>query len=143
MPRTLSYRTETLFTMLNYIVSMARPIKLPEKGILIKRYGQFVPFVDLTSIENVVNSKTRPNGGGLYALHDNYGLYYVGLTTKSIRGRLRQHTKDRHRGKWNKFSWYHVPKIKYVKDVETLLLKVIRPPGNSVSGRLPRRTRIK
>jgi hypothetical protein len=108
---------------------MAKSIRRHQKGFLIKKYEQQTPYVDLKSLKNVVS------GPGLYALYDNYGLYYVGLTETNMHYRIRCHTTDRHKGKWSRFSWYHVPNFRYVKDIETLLLKVVRPPGNRVGGR--------
>lgn len=44
---------------------------------------------------------------GIYVLYDDYGPYYVGLARgDSIGRRLRSHTRDRHAGKWDRFSWF-------------------------------------
>lgn len=44
---------------------------------------------------------------GIYILHDAYGAYYVGQVEKQPLGeRLRQHTKDSHEDKWDRFSWF-------------------------------------
>lgn len=44
---------------------------------------------------------------GIYVLHDDYGAYYVGLVRNQPLGaRLTQHTKDAHKGKWDRFSWF-------------------------------------
>lgn len=42
---------------------------------------------------------------GLYILYGDYGPYYVGKADRFGR-RLKQHLKDRHAGKWNRFSWF-------------------------------------
>jgi hypothetical protein len=44
---------------------------------------------------------------GIYILYDDYGPYYVGLTRALGLGqRLKNHTADRHAGKWDRFSWF-------------------------------------
>lgn len=46
---------------------------------------------------------------GIYMLFDNNQLVYVGIAVKeSIAKRLRQHTKDRHCTRWNRFSWFGI-----------------------------------
>jgi hypothetical protein len=44
---------------------------------------------------------------GIYILYDDYGPNYVGLTRALGLGqRLKNHTTDRHAGKWDRFSWF-------------------------------------
>lgn len=44
---------------------------------------------------------------GIYVLYDDYGPTYVGLTRALGLGqRLKNHTCDRHKGKWDRFSWF-------------------------------------
>lgn len=44
---------------------------------------------------------------GIYILFDDYGPSYVGLTRDQGLGkRLQDHTKDRHRRTWDRFSWF-------------------------------------
>ena len=44
---------------------------------------------------------------GIYLLHDGREVIYVGQAhDTSIYKRLRGHTKDRHSGRWNRFSWF-------------------------------------
>ena len=44
---------------------------------------------------------------GIYILHDDYGPYYVGLTSKAPLGdRLKQHLSDYHEERWDRFSWF-------------------------------------
>ena len=83
----------------------------------------------------VRNPTSKSKGSGIYALYNEYGLYYVGLTNRSLFSRLSRHTRDRHAGKWERFSWYHIPKIEPVKDIESILLNIINPSGNKTKGR--------
>lgn len=44
---------------------------------------------------------------GIYVLYGNYGPYYVGLTRKQGLGkRLKDHLFDKHKGQWDRFSWF-------------------------------------
>lgn len=46
---------------------------------------------------------------GVYLLHDNQGIVYVGRTTdQSLGRRLQQHTVDRLNGRWDRFSWFGI-----------------------------------
>jgi len=74
---------------------------------------------------------------GVYALYKNDALYYVGLAT-NLYWRLRNHTKNKHKGRWNKFAIFRVSRALYLKDMETLLLRVAEPPGNHSTGHLRR-----
>lgn len=71
---------------------------------------------------------------GLYALYRRDRLYYVGLA-KNLFARLRQHTRDKHRGKWDGFSAYLTSTGRVVKELESLALRVLTPGGNRVKGR--------
>ena len=112
------------------------------KGKIIKNYREFLElkntdFSPLTT--NIPHSKSRPKGSGIYALYDDYGLYYVGLTNYSLRGRIERHTKNRHKGKWKRFSWYQIPNLKYTKDMEAAILRIVNPKGNKTKGKLKKR----
>jgi|TARA_Y100000782_G_C10009509_1_gene192194 hypothetical protein len=102
-------------------------------------------FVELATADfkgkstDIPHSKSDPKGGGIYALYDNHGLYYVGLTDFSLRHRIQTHTQDRHKGKWKRFSWYQIPDINHTKDIESIILRIINPKGNRVKGKLPKR----
>ena len=94
-----------------------------------------------TKTTKIPHSKSDPNGAGIYALYDNHGLYYVGLTNCSLRSRIQKHTRDRHKDKWERFSWYQIPKLTLTKDIETILLSIIDPKGNKVKGKFMKKKR--
>jgi hypothetical protein len=73
---------------------------------------------------------------GVYALYKNESLYYVGLAS-NLMGRVNHHLKDRHAGKWNRFSVYLTSNGQHIKPIESLLLRIVNPKGNRVPGRLP------
>ena len=76
---------------------------------------------------------------GVYALYKNDRLYYVGLAV-DLRRRIKQHLRDKHAGRWNRFSLYLVRKVDHIKEIESLLLRIADPAGNKQGGRLRRAT---
>ena len=74
---------------------------------------------------------------GVYALYRRDKLYYVGLTG-SLLGRLRSHLKDRHGQTWDRFSVYLTVGADYMKEIESLLIRIADPPGNKQRGKFIR-----
>ena len=109
--------------------------KTSESGKLIKRYLERRKWKDYVF---ALGSKKR--GRGIYVLYKGDKIYYIGLSKRSLRSRLRKHAlEDRHKGKWNSFSFYQIGRTKYIKDIESLLLRICRPSGNSISGRFKKK----
>jgi hypothetical protein len=79
---------------------------------------------------------------GVYALYKGNRLYYVGLAS-NLKGRIKQHLRDKHAGKWDKFSLYLVRKADHIKELESLILRIADPKGNATKGRLPRAENLK
>lgn len=75
---------------------------------------------------------------GIYILTKNGQPYYVGLASK-IRSRLGRHLKDKHKGKWDRFSIYLIGRKKFLKDIESILIRVLSPTGNGRSGRFAKK----
>jgi len=71
---------------------------------------------------------------GVYALYRGNRLYYVGLAV-NLMGRLKRHLKDRHRRLWDRFSVYLTLDDRNMKELESLLLRIAKPPGNKVAGK--------
>ena len=65
---------------------------------------------------------------GVYVRYNHQDPYYVGLAS-SMRSRLSDHLKDRLRGKWDRFSFFEIKKKKYLKDVESLLIRAAKTKG--------------
>jgi hypothetical protein len=74
---------------------------------------------------------------GIYALYSHEKLYYVGLAS-NLRSRLTIHLKDRHRDSWDRFSIYLTIGDSHLRELEALLLRVVKPKGNKQTGKLPR-----
>jgi len=72
---------------------------------------------------------------GIYALYRNQNLYYVGLAT-NLMSRLKQHLRDHHKKKWTRFSVYVTGNDDHMKELESLLLRIVNPRGNKQSGKI-------
>jgi predicted GIY-YIG superfamily endonuclease len=72
---------------------------------------------------------------GIYALYRGTDLYYVGLA-RNLKGRLKDHLRDRHAGAWDRFSVYLTQGDRFLKEMESLLLRISLPEGNRVKGKL-------
>jgi len=72
---------------------------------------------------------------GIYALYKTNKLYYVGLATE-LKARIKYHLKDKHQGKWSRFSLYIIRKSDHIKEMESLVLCIAYPVGNAVKGKL-------
>jgi hypothetical protein len=70
---------------------------------------------------------------GIYALFRRGKLYYVGLA-KDLRWRLTTHMKDKHGGSWDRFSVYLTIGDTHMKELESLLLRIVKPRGNQQGG---------
>ncbi len=71
---------------------------------------------------------------GVYALYRRDRLYYVGLAS-NLRSRLRHHLKDRHGQSWDRFSVYLTIGDSHIKELESLVLRIVSPPGNKLVGK--------
>jgi hypothetical protein len=92
---------------------------------------------------------------GLYVLHDDWGVYYVGLTIKRTLGqRIKDHLDDAHKDRWDRFSWFGFREVlrgqnehglcrlrslpassvgnpeDAIRDMEALLIYLHNPRGN-------------
>ena len=80
---------------------------------------------------------------GVYALFTKRGrLYYVGLAS-DLRIRLKTHLKDRHADTWDKFSVYLTITDAHLRDLESLLLRIVAPKGNKQTGKFLRSQDLK
>lgn len=74
------------------------------------------------------------NRYGVYALYSKNKLYYVGLAS-SLQGRLSIHLRDRHAGSWDRFSVYLTIGDSHLRELESLILRVVKPKGNKQKGK--------
>jgi len=74
-------------------------------------------------------------GQGVYALYRRHKLYYIGLAS-DLEKRIKWHLKDKHKGKWDRFSLYMIKKTDHIREVESILVRIAEPGGNKLRGRL-------
>jgi len=75
----------------------------------------------------------------VYALYRGDELYYVGLAS-DLRSRLAQHLRDTHADGWDRFSLYLTVDDGHMRELEALVMRIARPPGNKQRGRFARST---
>jgi hypothetical protein len=71
---------------------------------------------------------------GVYALYRRGKLQYVGLAS-NLRSRLGHHLRDRHQDSWDRFSVYLTIGDTHLKELEALILRIVKPVGNKVKGK--------
>ena len=118
--------------------AVRRVRKSSSKGALVKGVSPRLPIdlLEEPTFKQGLQEITR-GFSGIYLLYKRDKLYYIGLA-KNLYWRLLGHTKNKNRGKWDSFAIFRVGRVRYLKDIESLLLRAARPPGNSVSGHFHR-----
>jgi predicted GIY-YIG superfamily endonuclease len=87
----------------------------------------------LENHQDVIRAYVRRRQG-VYALYRKSKLYYVGLA-KDLRGRLTAHVRDRHGESWDRFSVYFTIGDQHLKEMESLILRIVKLKGNKVKGK--------
>jgi hypothetical protein len=70
---------------------------------------------------------------GVYVLSKSGKPYYIGLASE-LPSRLNYHLKGRHAGEWDRFNFYAIRRRKYLRDLESILIRVAKPEGNRQTG---------
>ncbi len=97
---------------------------------------QFLENISRTALEeyeDIIRDFVRGRHG-VYALYRRKKLYYVGLA-RNLRNRLTQHLRDRHGQSWDRFSVYLTIGDGHMKELESLILRIVRPLGNKQLGK--------
>jgi hypothetical protein len=100
---------------------------------LVSQYLENISGTALEEYQRVIRDYVR-RGSGVYALYRRDRLYYVGLAS-NLRNRLNHHLRDKHRGNWDRFSVYLTIGDSHLKELESLVLRIVRPTGNSQAGK--------
>jgi hypothetical protein len=74
---------------------------------------------------------------GVYALYRRNKPYYIGLAS-NLRSRLAHHLRDHHQDSWDRFSVYLTIGDSHLKELESLILRVVKPKGNKQKGKFLR-----
>jgi hypothetical protein len=110
---------------------------MPKKNSqLVCQHLESVSRTMLEEYQDVIRDFVRGRNG-IYALYRRGKLYYVGLAS-SLLGRLKRHLTDRHGQTWDRFSVYLTIGPQYMKEIESVLLRISNPPGNKVKGKFAR-----
>ena len=83
--------------------------------------------------QNIIRQYVRRRYG-VYALYRRGKLQYVGLAS-NLRSRLSRHLRDRHQDSWDRFSVYLTIGDTHLKELEALILRIVKPAGNKVKGK--------
>lgn len=100
---------------------------------LVSQYFEGISRAALAEYEQFFRDKARRRNG-VYALYHKKRLYYVGLA-RDLRGRLKSHLKNRHGDSWDRFSMYLTIGDEHIRELESLVLRIVRPSGNRQIGR--------
>lgn len=100
---------------------------------LVSQYLEDVSRGALSRYQEIIRTYIRERHG-VYALYRKGQLYYVGLAG-NLRGRLTQHLRDRHGESWDRFSVYLTIGDIHLRELETLVLRIVMPRGNKQRGK--------
>jgi len=103
---------------------------------LVSQYLERVSYKALERYQDLLKDFTRRRNG-VYALYRGDRLYYVGLA-RDLRRRVNQHLKNSHRGAWDRFSMYLTIGDEHVRELESLVLRIVRPKANKQIGKFKR-----
>jgi hypothetical protein len=103
---------------------------------LLQQHLEGISWKILGEYPDIVRELIRRRSG-VYALYRKNKLYYVGLAN-NLMGRINAHLRDRHHGSWDRFSVYLTAKADHMKELESLVLRLVNPSGNIQSGKFAR-----
>lgn len=106
---------------------------MPKNKQLVSQYLENISRQALEKYQETIKAYVRDRQG-VYALYRRRRLYYVGLA-RNLRSRLNTHLKDRLGKSWDTFSVYLTIGETHLKELESLILKIIQPSGNKLKGK--------
>lgn len=108
---------------------------------IVSQYVENLSIDWLDAHQDIIRSYVRGRHG-IYALYKGDKLYYVGLA-KNLRTRLKSHLRDRHHRAWDRFSVYLTINDSHMKELESLVLRIVPTPGNRVRGKFAKAQSLK
>lgn len=106
---------------------------MAKRAQLVSQHLENISSEALEKYQDIVRRYVRGRQG-VYALYRRGKLYYVGLAS-NLRSRLKHHLRDRHGQSWDRFSVYLTIGDSHLKELESLILRIVRPTGNKQSGK--------
>ena len=101
---------------------------MPKRTPLVCQHLENLSRTALEEHQDIIRQYVRQRQG-VYALYRRGKLYYVGLAS-NLRSRLTHHLKDRHHDSWDRFSVYLTIGDSHLRELESLILRIVKPPGN-------------
>jgi hypothetical protein len=105
---------------------------MPKSRRLVTQHLEGVSWKLLKDYPHLINDMIKRRAG-VYALYKNDQLYYVGLAS-NLMGRLKTHIRGK-QGSWDRFSVYLTLRDEHIKELESLLLRIVKPEGNKQQGK--------
>jgi hypothetical protein len=109
---------------------------MSRKTSLVSQYLENISRRALEKYQAIIRGYARRRPG-VYALYRRGKLYYVGLAS-NLRSRLKMHLRDRHRDSWDRFSVYLTIGEAHLRELESLILRIVKPKGNKKAGKFRR-----
>jgi hypothetical protein len=109
---------------------------MKKQNSLVSQYLENISRDVLEKYQNIIRRYVR-NRQGVYALYRRGKLHYVGLA-RNLRSRLGHHLRDRHQNSWDRFSVYLTIGDSHLKELESLILRIVQPAGNKQKGKFTR-----
>lgn len=106
---------------------------MPLQKPLVCQYLENISREALESYQDIVRDYVGRRQG-IYALYRKNRLYYIGLAG-NLRSRLTQHLRDRHKESWDRFSVYLTIGDSHMRELESLILRIIKTTGNKQKGK--------
>lgn len=106
---------------------------MAKRAQLVSQHLENISHEVLSKYQDVIRNYVRGRQG-IYALYRKNELYYVGLAG-NLRSRLKSHLRDRHKKLWDRFSVYLTIGDSHLKELESLILRTVKPSGNHQSGK--------
>ncbi len=105
------------------------------KGKLVKGYIPSISrdFLEFSVFRDEIGKMLKGNSG-VYVLYKKNKLYYVGIAG-DLFWRLHQHTKDKHKDNWDRFSVFIIAKGSYLKDIESMVHRISETKANVAKGK--------
>jgi len=100
---------------------------MPKRTPLVCQHLENIARQALEKYQDIIRNYVR-HRHGVYALYRREKLYYVGLAS-NLRTRLSHHLKDRHGHSWDRFSVYLTIGDNHLRELESLLLRIVKTPG--------------
>ncbi|MEI6150850.1 MAG: hypothetical protein WCS01_17280 [bacterium] len=109
---------------------------MPRRSQLVCQHLENISRDALQKYQAIIRRYVR-HRQGIYALYRRNKLYYVGLAG-SLQSRLAMHLRDHHAHSWDRFSVYLTIGDSHLRELESLILRVVKPSGNKQKGKFAR-----